>query len=305
MHVLVTGAAGYVGYSVVRELAANDAVSQITLYDNLSRGESAIFWGGLTDGAATFVKGEVLDERGLLRALDGVDAVVHLAAAVYREDRDADAHVFDQVNNWGTAQLVGAIERSPSVTTFVYLSSASVYGGGPDTFDIDDPPVPRSFYATTKLRGEEHAARLTDSSRTVHIVRAGNVFGFNHAMRFEGVINRFVFDAKHAGRVTIEGSGLQTRPFIEVGLLADAMTRLLLSDEPSATHNFVQDNASVLDLFKIVNELRPDLEALFVSQEMPMEELSVQPHGQALAAARSEHGNLDDGIGALWRALTL
>lgn len=304
MHVLVTGGAGYVGYSVVAALAKSEAVSAITVYDNLARGEAAIFSAQMTGGRGHFRKGDILDARTLERALAGVDAVVHLAAAVHRPDRDQDAHVFDQVNNWGSAQLATAIEASDSVERVIYLSSVSVYGGGPAAFDDEATPHPTSFYAVTKLRGEAHLRRLADTGRRVHVVRSGNVFGFNRAVRFEGVINRFVFDAKYSGRVRIEGSGVQTRPFIEVGLLGDELVRLLVGDLPSSTLNFVQRNASVIELFELVRGLRPDLEALFLDQDMQMAELRVEPSDSFLAERRGDD-DLEAGVEGLWRALEL
>lgn len=57
-------------------------------------------------------RGDILDGRTLEKALEGIDCVVHLAARVTTPFADSDAHSFDQVNHWGTAQLAYAIEKS-------------------------------------------------------------------------------------------------------------------------------------------------------------------------------------------------
>jgi len=57
-----------------------------------------------------FIKGDILDSRQLRKALAGIDVVYHLAAKVTTPYANADSHFFEQVNHWGTAELVQAVK---------------------------------------------------------------------------------------------------------------------------------------------------------------------------------------------------
>src|SRR3954468_14795002 len=114
MKVLVTGGAGYIGTELIGLLVADERVKQVIVYDNLSRSNPNLFLGlKLTNHAKlSFVKGELLDSRGLRKVLKGVDVVYHLAAKVTTPFANDDAHSYEQVNHWGTAELVYAVEES-------------------------------------------------------------------------------------------------------------------------------------------------------------------------------------------------
>jgi UDP-glucose 4-epimerase len=83
MNILITGGAGYVGTELAHVLDAHDAIDQILIYDNLSRGNYNLFMeGNFTSGKISFIQGDILDQRSLSKALRGVDLVYHLAAKV-------------------------------------------------------------------------------------------------------------------------------------------------------------------------------------------------------------------------------
>jgi UDP-glucose 4-epimerase len=281
MRVLITGGAGYVGYSLIqRLLQSNTSISEIVVYDNLSRKNYALFSGPKTAGTRIrFVPGELLDGRSLARVVASADAVLHLAAKVTTPFADNEAHFFDQVNHWGTAQLVQAVCDAPAVNRFLYLSSVSVYGNHPDPVSEDTPPHPDSFYGHAKLRGEEQLVRLPERCQT-YVLRAGNVYGFNPAMRLDAVVNRFVFEAHFQGRITLHGNGEQARPFIQVDKLAGLIAGLL--EQPAAptlapgVYNAVEHNFTVREIAQVVAGIYPDLERHTINQHLEMKSLRVQ-----------------------------
>lgn len=283
MKVLVTGGAGYIGYETVGALLAEPTpVEQVVVYDNLSRNQHSLFLGRrFADGSGSdqvgdrvrFVNGDILDHRTLERTVAGCDAVVHLAALATTPNADGDAHHFDQVNNWGTAQVAAAAERALGVKTVVYLSSAAVYGSSDELLTPESPRRPASVYGISKLKGEAHINRLADLKR-VAIIRAGNVYGPNPAMRFAAVINRFAFEAAFKGRVTIEGSGRQTRPFVHVAKLAAGIRTAVLDDTITGTHNFAEHNIEILEVAEGLRDQFEDLEMLFVDQDVRMSQVA-------------------------------
>jgi UDP-glucose 4-epimerase len=278
MKVLVTGGAGYIGTELAAQLVAKPEVEKVIIYDNLSRLNYNLFLGLRLrqHHKLTFIKGELLDSRALRKVLKDIDVVYHLAAKVTTPFANVDAHVYEQVNHWGTAELVYAIEES-NVKRFIDTSSTGIYGASQEAIDETAIPEPQSLYATSKLRGEEHVRRLSDKIST-HIMRLGNVYGYNKSMRFDAVINRFVFEANFNKMVAIQGDGKQSRAFIHVETLAKGLSNLINSNLASGTYNLVERNIKVIDILDVLKELVPGLEFLFINQHLRLHELHVKPN---------------------------
>jgi UDP-glucose 4-epimerase len=276
MKVLVTGGAGYIGTELVSSLISRPDVEQVIVYDNLSRPNHNFFLGLRlkNHNKIKFVKGELLDSRALRKALKGVEVVYHLAAKVTTPFANADAHGYEQVNHWGTAELVYAIEDS-DVKRFIYASSTGVYGSSNIPAHEDKPPDPKTFYAVSKLRGEDHVRRLIGKIDT-YIMRCGNVYGYSKSMRFDAVINKFIFDANFTRLITIQGDGKQSRTFIHIEMVAKALSNLLVADLPSDVYNIVDKNLTVLDILDVLKEIMPDLEFIFINQHLRLHELNVK-----------------------------
>lgn len=275
MKVLITGGAGYIGSELVHKLANSNTISEIVVYDNLYRGNYHFFTGvrKLESKKVRFVKGDILDGRKLRKTLEGIDTVFHLAANVTTPFADQNPHFFEQVNHWGTAELVYAVEQS-DVSKFVYLSSTSVYGSQEEVVTIDTALNPKTFYGISKMRGEEHVRRLFTKMQT-YIIRSGNVYGYSKAMRIDAVINKFMFDAQFANRITINGDGNQHRAFIEMGFLVDSLDALITSNLSSANYNLVDKTLSILEIADVLKDIYPSLEMVFVNQHLKMREIKV------------------------------
>jgi len=270
MDILVIGGAGYLGTSLIESLAESDDVEKIILYDNMSRGNYNVFLGKKfkNHNRIEFVNGDILDTRSLKKAMKGVDIVYHLAARVTTPYANLDPHIYEQVNHWGTAEVVSAVEES-EVKQFVYLSSTSVYGASDNRANEETPLNPKTFYGTSKLRAEQHVKRLVDKGRAV-IIRAGNVYGYSQSMRFDAVINRFAFEANYLNRISIQGSGKQSRAFVHIKAITKVLKDLPKADVPSGIYNLALSNYSVLDLVDVFKELRPNLEFIFVDQHQEL-----------------------------------
>ena len=276
MKVLITGGAGYIGTELVNSLASSNQVDELLIYDNLSRGNRNLFIGDkpIRKAKLTFIQGDILDSRKLEQVLKGVDVVYHLAANVTTPFSDQNPHLFEQVNHWGTAELVYAIEKS-EVKRLIYLSSVSVYGTSSSPLTITANLNPQTFYGISKMRAEEHVERLVKKIETV-IIRCGNVYGYSKSMRFDAVINRFMFEANFQNRITINGSGEQHRPFIHVEKVVWVLNQLLHKKTTATCYNLVDVNLAVGEVVESVRAIYPELEMLFVNQQMKMRELKVE-----------------------------
>ena len=276
MKVLITGGAGYVGTNLTQALAQQESVEEIIIYDNLSHGHSNFFIGERISNhtKVRFVNADILDSRQLKKALEQVDSVVHLAARVTTPFANTDPHFFEQINHWGTAEVVYAAEEK-SIDKLIYLSSTSAFGASSKMINEETIPVPRTFYGISKMRGEEQVRRLSEKMNCL-ILRAGNVYGYSKSMRFDAVINRFMFHANFAGRIQIYGTGKQTRGFIHIDYLIDTIVKSLLGQVPSGTYNLVDKNLMIFDIVDVLKEMYPDLEFLFSNQHMNLRELKVE-----------------------------
>ena len=278
MRVLVIGGAGYVGTELVYKLAAIDEVKHIVIYDNLLRGNHNLFIGKrkLPGAKVELTRAELLDTRRLKTEIDRADIVYHLAAKVTTPFANHNPHEFEQVNNWGTAELTYLLEES-QVKKFIYISSVSVYGSSNEESDTSTQPNPKTFYGISKMRGEEHVKRLLQSPVETLILRCGNVYGYSKSMRFDSVINKFIFEANFSRKLRIFGSGHQHRSFIHINRLSTILSDLVNRDLKPDVYNLVEHNYSVNDVVERLSAIYDDLEMVFVNQNMSMRNLKVKP----------------------------
>lgn len=269
MRVLITGGAGYVGYSLVRHLLnTSQNLHAVSIYDNLSRKNYSFFTeANFNQKPVKFYHGDILDSRKLRKVVADHDCVVHLAAKVTTPFADSEAHSYDQVNHWGSAQLALALEESPA-NHVIYLSSMSVYGSHKEPVDESAVLQAHSYYGISKKNAEEQLQRLADKM-PLTILRSGNVYGYNPAYRIDAVINRFLFEANYRGSIRINGSGEQNRAFIHVNKLARIITEVI-DQKIIGTYNVVEHNLSINEVVQGIHTLYPDLDVIHSNYSMPM-----------------------------------
>ena len=266
MKVLITGGAGYVGNELTFQLLKDPEIEQIVIYDNLSRKNYNLFLDTkYPEGKVKFVKGELLDTRKIKSVLKEVDVVYHLAAKVTTPFAIEDSHLFEQINHWGTAELVYAVEECDNISKFIFTSSTSVYGASTEMLDINSTPQPRTYYGNSKYRSEAHVRRLA-GKLPAYILRCGNIYGYSPSLRFDAVIN---------SRIQISGNGMQHRAFIHVDKAVNVLCNLLHKDLPPGTYNLVDRNMTINEIADVVKEIYPSLEILFINQHLTMRELMV------------------------------
>lgn len=275
MRVMVTGGAGYLGLELVRRLSAHPRIQEIVVYDNLSRGNFNIllFATPSTSVRVRLIRGDMLDLRRLRSALADIDLVFHLAARVTTPFSDEGAHLFEQVNHWGTAELMAAIEDA-GVPRCVFLSSAAVYGYADAPVTADTSPNPKSYYGASKLRAEAQCQRMAERL-DVSILRCANVYGFAAAMRFDAVINRMVVAAHLGEPLTIEGDGRQLRAFIHITTVTEVLARLVDSPRWTGVHNLAEANASVEAIAELIRRRYPRCQVVHLSRHLESRHLSI------------------------------
>lgn len=225
--ILVTGAAGFIGSSLLRE-AADRSVTAVG-FDNLSNGKARNI--PLSNPRVKFVEGDVRDAEAIRKAVADhrPSAIIHLAALVSVPRSIDDPDLNFSLNLDGTHQVLEAA-RIGGIKRVVFASSAAVYGNTA-TLPIseDSPTRPLSPYGAAKLAGENLLCAYANSyGISATALRFFNVFGPRQdpTSPYSGVISIFA-DRLAAGEpLTVYGDGRQTRDFVSVGdvarCLADA-----------------------------------------------------------------------------------
>jgi len=230
MKILITGNTGYVGPSVIRRL--RDSYPQATLI-GLDKG---YFAHCLTN--AEFLpecRADVqyfADMRKLPReALQGVDAVVHLAAI----SNDPMGKTFEQVTydiNLRASVELAKQAKLTGAKTFVFASSCSMYGQADDTPRKETSALnPLTAYAKSKVMTEVELEKLADKTFTVTCLRFATACGMSDRLRLDLVVNDFVACAVSSKNITILSDGTPWRPLIHVKDMARAFDWAISRDK--------------------------------------------------------------------------
>ena len=187
-----------------------------------------------------------------------------------------DSLKYEQINQWGTANLIQCLEKYDRVQKFIFVSSASVYGFSP----VEDEMMeanPMNTYGRSKREAEKFVQLLADDMQ-VDILRVGNVFGYNRTVRHDSVINRFIFEALCYGQIQVFGTGNQVRPFVHIQYLTELLNDLLdpiQEHDGHETRNVVQFNKSINDIRSILEQEIAHLDYIYINQghEVPSLEL--------------------------------
>ncbi len=238
--VLVTGGAGYIGAHVAAELLKEGY--SVRIYDDFSNGLHKRVDGKFRD----IVEGDILDREKLLQAMQGVDAVIHLAAKKAVEESVKNPLKYYENNVGGTLNLLLAMSAR-GVKSLVFSSSAAVYSpNDKDAVDETDPTVPLSPYGATKLLSEELISSVGNAEKISHVsLRYFNVVGsaipeFGDNSKDNHVPKVFL-TLKHGKRPEIYGSDYPTpdgtciRDYIHVHDLAKAHVAALKKAESGFT----------------------------------------------------------------------
>jgi len=214
MKVLVTGGAGYVGAELVDELLA--AGHEVRALDVLLHGQEDVA-ARLDSLGVELQRGDVRDPEARKAALEGVDAVVHLAAIVGDPACGRDPELSNAVNVEGTRDLV-ADARAGGVERFLFASTCSNYGRMADpTVPIDETGElrPVSLYAEQKVAMEKSLLEGEHNGMSATCLRFATVYGVGHRMRFDLTVNEFTREVALDRDLLVYGEQFW-RPYVHV-----------------------------------------------------------------------------------------
>lgn len=228
----------------------------VTCIDNLSRASNRAVR-AVRSAGVSLLEIDIRDQREIVRALEGRDAVVHAAALIDVEESIEKPLLYLDNNALGTATVAKACVDA-GVKRLIYISSAAVYGD-PIKLPIDEdhPTRPLSPYGLSKLIGEQVVDLFSRVYGLEYVVlRLFNVYGPGQTSAYAGVITRFVARVKANLPPIIYGDGEQTRDFVNVRDVCGAVELALVTDHVNEIYNIGSGAATrIKDLAKLVTKL--------------------------------------------------
>lgn len=188
MKILVTGGAGYIG-SILCPLLLQENYN-VRVIDNLTFGIGGIIL-CFRNSDFEFIKGDILDKDAVAKALDGADAIIHLAAIVGYPACNKDENLAYRVNVMGTKNIADLMKPEQKI---IYASTGSNYGALVGDICTEETPLnPLTCYGRTKTEAERY---LMNKTQAVGL-RFATAFGVSPRMRLDLMINDFVYQAIH------------------------------------------------------------------------------------------------------------
>jgi UDP-glucose 4-epimerase len=246
--ILVTGGAGFIGFHLCKKLS--DSTRNLTIYDNLSSGK--------TENVkhlpnVHFVKGDILNLEKLF-SQEKTDLIFHLAAQVVVPYSMENPIEDFETNARGTLNVLEKARKDDA--RVVFASSAAVYGNTtklptPENYGFN----PASCYGLSKVVGEQYCNMYSKQyGLDITVLRFANVYG----PRCHGVIEDFLDKiSRNPEKLEIIGTGLQSRDFVHVSDVVDALI-LSATSEVAVGETFnigFGKTTKIIDLAKMILEI--------------------------------------------------
>jgi UDP-glucose 4-epimerase len=257
MRSIVTGGAGFIGSNLVDALL--DAGDEVLVVDNMSSGREINLTDGLRRGA-TLQRQDVRDASGLLGIFQAFrpERVFHLAAQIDVRVSIDDPALDAEVNVIGTINALEAAHQS-GAGRFVFASTGGAIYGETETIPTSEAeePLPMAGYGQSKFCAERYLGlyeRLYGLSTIA--LRFSNVYGPRQDPGGEaGVIAIFCGCLRDGKAPTIYGDGTQTRDYLYVGDLVDALVVAGGTQASGVLNAGTRQETSVLELVRLLGEI--------------------------------------------------
>jgi UDP-glucose 4-epimerase len=229
MRCLITGGAGFIGTALANHLVGTG--HSVRVLDDLSAGDPSRLGTGVL-----FTRGDVRNVPALWTLLQDVECVFHLAARVAVQESALYPQEYNDVNVGGTVALLTAV-RDVGVPRVVLASSATVYGE-----QLSQPvhehlrPNPRSPYAVTKIAAEYYLFTLAGLYGCQAVaLRVFNAYGPGQRIppAHAPVVPLFLRRALGGGSLVVHGEGLQTRDFVYIDDVVQALVAAATTERAS------------------------------------------------------------------------
>ena len=253
--ILVTGAGGYIGTQLVRDLVKFG--HEVTAVDRFFFGKEPLSEFA-NNKKVKIVQKDIRD----LTEKDFWDHSVVCDLACLSNDPagEIDPQLTYSINRDGRIH-VAKTAKSAGVEKYIISSSCSVYGKGEEPqLSETSKTNPISVYAKSTLEAEQQNLSIADNNFSVTSLRNATVFGLSTRMRFDLVVNLMTLTAFQKGRIIVMGGGLQWRPLVHLSDVAKAFITVIGEKKDNINKevfNIGLDNFQIKNLAYLVRDELP------------------------------------------------
>ena len=251
MKIIITGGAGFIGKHLVEFLIKKE--NDITIFDNFSNSTKESISHFIQMGV-NVIEGDIINSLDIQDASKNHDIVIHLAAKIsVSESIDNPSEVF-QVNVDGTKNVFASCEKN-HVKKLIAASSAAVYGEGNQDVNLTEETKmnPISPYGESKVMMEEIIRQWKSSYNFNYVIlRFFNIYGIGQSSEYAGVITKCLEKIKQKKPIEIFGDGLQTRDFVAIEDVINAIYNAMKSSN-SGTYNIA--SGKTITINELVNKM--------------------------------------------------
>ena len=253
-NVLVTGGAGYVGSSLIPKLL--DEGHNVTVLDLYIYGED-LFKDYRSNPRFREVKGDLRDPVAVKKALQGANAVIHLACISNDPSFELNPDLGKSINYDCFLPLVRA-SKDAGVRRFIYASSSSVYGVKDEAEVTEELSLqPLTDYSKFKAMCEDVLEAEREPGFITCTLRPSTVCGYAPRQRLDVVVNILSNFAFHTGKIRVFG-GAQKRPNIHIEDMTDLYCFMLQQPDSAINGQILNagyENHTVMQLADLVNDV--------------------------------------------------
>jgi len=270
--ILVTGGAGYVGSVLVRVLLSKGY--KVRVLDKLIFTKTPLCD---IEDKIELVKRDVRNIDSEI--MDGVGAVIHLAAFATEPTAQYNPRYTDLVNHIAT-ERIAKMAKERGIKRFIFASSCSIYF----TYDTPLNPTPSketdnvnpiSPYSLSKKAAEQALLELADEEFKPIIFRKGTIYGLSPRMRYDLVLNSFIKDAFLRRQMMVDAGGQIWRPLADIRDVVWAYVKAIempLDRIGGKIFNLCNENWNILELAKKVQKILKKEKSIDI-------EINIQPVG--------------------------
>ena len=271
MRIAVTGGAGFIGSTLIKELMQSDLkISSLQIIDNLTYAGSLDNLDSILNRPNVYFHNQTIcDKSAAAEILKDVQYIFHLAAESHVDRSIKDASPFWNTNVLGTVALLDSIKHRDDVK-FLHVSTDEVYGSTALARFVEaDPLNPSSPYSASKAASDLACLAYGNTYNINYLItRCTNNFGPNQYP--EKLLPVLVKQAMRGEPLTLYGNGGNIREWIPVEVHAQYLMRLMFSESNRDIYNigsgFEKSNLEIAEL--VLSATQSDSKINFIEDRL-------------------------------------